>query len=283
VRTGFGVERRELGLTGLRLPVIGVGARSTFDVYGKEGQSSRRSLVDAALEESANFFETSPYSGEADGILGSSLTGRRKGTIVAATLMPGDMRRAHAQIDRILRLFEERIDILFAEGPLAWDSFQPVFRQMKSDGSLTASGISCPDVSEFPRVLEILEARQIDVLQIPYNPIVLTAAREILPLAARLNVGVIVVQPFGSGELLAVEEPDYLLSPLRAFGVRSVPQAILKWILSDPRVTSVVPGTRRIDHLLENLAAAEPPWFGFGERRAIVEHFRLHPIEAHGR
>ena len=273
------MERRDLGLTGIQLPVIGVGARASFDVFGKEGQSARRSLVDEALAESANFFETSPDSGDADGILASSLTGRRQRAIVATSLRPGDSRLVHAKIDRILRLFEERLDILLVEGPSAWPDFQPVFRQMKSDGTLRVAGVTCSDASEFPALAQLMRVGDLDVIQIPYNPATPQAMREILPLAASMGTGVIVVQPFESGLLLDVAAANFLTSPLRRLGVRSIPEAILKWILSDPRVASVVVGTRRQRHLLENLRAGNPPWMGQPQRSAMVEHYRMYPVD----
>lgn len=273
------MERRDLGLTGIQLPVIGVGARASFDVFGKEGQSARRSLVDEALAESANFFETSPDWGDADGILASSLTGRRQRAIVATSLRPGDDRLVHAQIDRLLRLFEERLDILLVEGPSAWPDFQPVFRQMKSDGTLRVAGVTCSDAAEFPALAQLMRSGDLDVVQIPYTPASPQAMREILPLAASMGIGVIVVQPFESGLLLEVDAAGFLTSPLRRFGVRTIPQAILKWILSDPRVSSVVVGTRRQRHLLENVRAGNPPWMSQQQRSAMVEHYRMYPVD----
>jgi len=267
------VERRDLGLTGLRLPVMGIGARQAFNVFGKEGQSARRSLVDVALEEAANFFETSPEFGDADGILASSLTGRRQRAILAATLTPGDMRLAHLRIDRALRLFEERLDILMVEDVTAWAMFEPVFRHMKSDGSLLAAGISCTDPAQFPMLADLMESQQIDVIQIPYNPLRQEAASRILPLASRVGTGVIVARPFDGGALFSHASSFVPDRDLQRRGVVSAHQAVLKWILSDERVTSVVPGTRRVRHLRENLAAAAPPWLNTSERARVAAFF----------
>lgn len=267
------MERRDLGLTGIHLPVVGVGARQSFNVFGKEGQSSRRSLVDVALDEHANFFETSPEYGDADGILASSLTGRRHRATVACGLTSGDPRLAHSQIDRSLRLFEERIDILFVEHPGHWKTFEPVFGQMKSDGSLQAGGISCEHVEDFPELMDVLSNHAVDVIQIPYHPRASDAARHLLPLAARMNVGVIVIQPFDGGSLLDRQMSPAELGSFARVGIKSTPHMILKWILSDNRVSSVIPGTRRVRHLRENLGTSEPPWLAPAERDQIASLF----------
>lgn len=251
-------------------------------MFGKEGQSARRSLVDVALAESANFFDTSPEAGEADGILASSLTGRRRRAIIAAAIPTSNSRLSHAQIDRALRLFEGRIDILFADSPQGWEWFQPVARQMKSDGHLTAAGILCLDAASYPRLIEILRTDRdsVDAIQVAYNPADSLAARDVLPLAARLDIGVVVAQPFGAGRLLELDGSESILGPLRRLGVSDMPQAILKWILSDPRITSVLPGTRRNDHLLANLRAGTPPWMSPEDRRMLADVMRLR-LHAH--
>lgn len=265
------MERRDLGVTGISVPVVGLGARRPFDVYGKEGQAARRSLVDLALAEGVTFFETSPTFGESERILGSSLTGRRKRVIVATSVTAGDMHLVHNQIDRSLRLFEDRIDVFLAESLPVWRKFQPVFQRMKSDGSLSVAGVTCEHESDFPELARLMRERVVDVVQVPYNPIEGAAARLILPLAAELGIGVIVMRPFLEGELLLAQPRDVDLRRLRRFGVRSWPQVVLKWALSDPRVCVVAPATRRAQHLSENAACGYAPWFGQTERALVIE------------
>lgn len=265
------MERRELGLTGISVPVVGLGARRPFDVYGKEGQTARRSLVDVALAEGVTFFETSPTFGESERILGSSLTGRRKGVIIATSVTAGDVHLVHDQIDRSLRLFEDRIDVFLAESLTVWNEFQPVFQRMKSDRSLSVSGVTCERESDFPELARLMREQTVDVIQVPYNPLEQEAARIILPLAAELGTGVIVMRPFLEGELLLAQPRDVDLKSLRRFGVRSWPQAVLKWALSDPRVSVVVPATRRAQHVRENATCGNGPWFGRAERTLVAE------------
>lgn len=268
------MERRALGLTGITLPVVGVGARAAFDVIGKEGQSARRALVDVALTGGANFFETSPESGDADGILAAALTGRRNRATVAATIDPADNRLAHARIDRLLRLFEERLDLLAVEGPLAWDEFRRPFHFMKSARSIRAAGISCPDPAGFQDLAVLMERAEPDFIQIPYNPASPEAATRILPLAAEMEIGVIVVQPFEGGWMLDLQRVEPVVEPLKPLGVNTFSQVILKWILSDRRVSSVVVGTRRQRNLRSNIAAGDPPWMADTDRDRVTEFFR---------
>ena len=47
-------------------------------------------------------------------------------------------------------------------------------------------------------------------------------------------------------------------------------QALLKWLLSDPRVTTVIPATSNAEHARQNAEAGAPPWFGAEERAYVV-------------
>jgi aryl-alcohol dehydrogenase-like predicted oxidoreductase len=91
----------------------------------------------------------------------------------------------------------------------------------------------------------------------------------LLPLAAELGVAVIVMSPLGGGDLVRRAPAADELAPLRAFGVETWVQALIKWVLSDERVDAAIPGTARPERTAENAAAGRPPWFGPDERRLV--------------
>jgi aryl-alcohol dehydrogenase-like predicted oxidoreductase len=79
------------------------------------------------------------------------------------------------------------------------------------------------------------------------------------------------MRPFGEGSLVRRTPPPEALRPLARFGVRTRPQALLKRILSDPRVHSAIPATRHPERMRENAAASDPPWLDEGARRLVRE------------
>ena len=60
------------------------------------------------------------------------------------------------------------------------------------------------------------------------------------------------------------------LRPLRDLGVATWAQALLKWVLSDPRCHVAIPATSSPGHMDENAAAGDPPWPGPEERDLIA-------------
>jgi aryl-alcohol dehydrogenase-like predicted oxidoreductase len=74
----------------------------------------------------------------------------------------------------------------------------------------------------------------------------------------------------GAGSLARQRPTPEQLRRFSEFGVLTWMQVLLKWLLSDPRVTIVIPATSNPEHARDNAAAGNPPWFGPTERAAVV-------------
>jgi aryl-alcohol dehydrogenase-like predicted oxidoreductase len=70
---------------------------------------------------------------------------------------------------------------------------------------------------------------------------------------------VIVNRPFGQGGMFRRVSAKRLPDWARRLGCENWGQVFLKWILADPAVTCVIPGTRNPGHVRDNVAAASGP------------------------
>jgi len=104
----------------------------------------------------------------------------------------------------------------------------------------------------------------------PYNLLEREVEQAILPLAADLNMDVVVMRPFAEGALMRIRPSEAALEPFRLFGVTTWAQVLLKWILSDSRCHVAIPATTRPRRMEENAAAGNPPWFGPQERELVI-------------
>lgn len=60
------------------------------------------------------------------------------------------------------------------------------------------------------------------------------------------------------------------LGELKELGVDTWAQAVLKWIASDPRVSTVLTATSQAEHVRDSAQAGEPPFFNPDQRELVV-------------
>jgi aryl-alcohol dehydrogenase-like predicted oxidoreductase len=263
------MERRPLGKSGLDVPVVGMGTWKTFDVRGAE-EKQRHKVVEVALETGMNLFDSSPMYGEAERVLGEGLRGRRGEALVATKVWTPDDRLAERQLETALGYYEGVVDVYQVHNLVAWRTRLDQLEHLKDQGQARSIGATHYAHSAFPELMQVMRTGRITSVQIPYNALVRAVEKEVLPLAADLGLGVLVMRPLGEGSLARRSPSAEQLKPLAPFGVQTWTQALLKWILSDPRVSTVIPATRSEQHARDNAAAGEGPWFGAEERAYVA-------------
>jgi aryl-alcohol dehydrogenase-like predicted oxidoreductase len=247
-----------------------MGTWRTFDVRGGKVEGDRARLVAAAVDAGMDLFDSSPMYGEAERVLGRAVAPIRDKVLIATKLWSADDSVAARQIETALAFFGGRVDIYQVHNLVAASRRLDALESLRAEGLVRALGATHHSPGAFDQLRSLMEGGRIDIVQIPYNPSQREVEREILPLAHEMGIGVLVMKPFGQGDLLLRTPNPAALEPLGPFGVTTWPQALLKWVLSDLRCHVAIPATRSPEHLGENLAAAGPPWFGQDERELVV-------------
>jgi aryl-alcohol dehydrogenase-like predicted oxidoreductase len=180
----------------------------------------------------------------------------------------------------------------------AWaedERWQRAVADLKSQGLIKAIGISV-NRWEPGNVLRALRTGLIDAVQVIYNIFDQAPEDELFPLCAELNVGVIARVPFDEGTLTGTLTKDTTwpaddwrntyfvpenlsasvdraeaLRPLIPAGM-DMPEMALRFILSNPTVSTVIPGMRKTKHVEANLAAGD----GQGLPPELIERLREH-------
>jgi aryl-alcohol dehydrogenase-like predicted oxidoreductase len=250
-----------------------MGTWQTFDVRGSAAEANARRIVDAALAAGATFFDSSSMYGQAERVLGEALAGRREMALVATKVWAGAAAEGQVQVERALRFFGGRVELYQIHNLLAWPEQLTLLERRQAEGRVAAIGATHFSPSSFDELARLMRSGRVAAVQVPYNPLERDVEREILPLAAELNLGVVVMRPFAFGRLLQRPPAAADLAPLRPFGITTPAQALLKWILSDPRCHVAIPATSRPERMVENAAAGDPPWLGAEERAYISRLF----------
>jgi aryl-alcohol dehydrogenase-like predicted oxidoreductase len=238
-----------------------MGTWSTFDVRGAAAEANARAVVDRAIDAGAAFFDSSPMYGAAEAVLGRALAGRRAGVQVATKVWTPSEEEGRRQIDRALTFYDGFVDVYQIHNLVNWRRHLETLESLLAGQRIGAIGATHYQASAFGELQIVMETGRVPVIQVPYNPREREVERNILPLAADLGIGVIVMRPFAEGALLRKPPRQADLAPLAPFGVRTWAQALLKWILSDPRTHVAIPATSKPARMTENAAAGDPPWF----------------------
>ena len=152
---------------------------------------------------------------------------------------------------------------------------------LKRTGMIRAFGISV-NRWEPHNVLRVLETGLVDIVQVVYNIFDQAAEDVLFPACRRLGVAVIARVPFDEGSLTGTLTagsrwpdgdwrniyfaPRHLAETLpRVEAVRyqsellrmPLPELALRFILSNPAVTTTIPGMRRIQHVEANIAVSD--------------------------
>ena len=255
-----GMDRRQLGRTGIAVPVIGMGTWRTFDT-----NEDRRPLVDAALGAGIDLFDSSPMYGRAEATLARAMDGLRDRVLIATKVWTDDADEGRTQVENALRLFGH-VDVYQVHNLVNVTAQLALLERLKKEGNVRAVGATHYQESAFGDVARLMSTGHLDMVQIPYNPLRLKAERELLPLAESMGLGVFVLSPLQGGILNRRPSP----AELKELGADTWAQAVLKWIASDPRVSTVLTATHRVERAAENARAGNPPFFTPEQRKLVV-------------
>lgn len=293
------MEYRILGRTGLRVSLasFGTGGPSQFGQHKGLKQRQQTALVRRCLELGVNLFDTHEGYGDSERILGEALRGVPRGSYHIVTKWSyhsgggvGRDAAAFAQsVERSLRRLDtDYIDVMMIHGILAaeYDSvierFLPTLERLCEEGKVRFKGFSTRYIVDPAQEIVPAALRSHpelwDVVMLKYGILNQWMAKEALPLAVQLNIGVLNMAsvriklpvPALLKELIAEwKEKGYIsVDSVPSYGpldwlvhgdVDSVVSAAYKFAAAHPAIASVITGTSSLEHLEANVAALEEP------------------------
>lgn len=235
---------RRLGRTGLMVTVLGLGGIPIRD----RGWEEAIQVVQAALEQGLNFIDTARGYGDSEAKIGAALktAGKRDKVYLATKTPQRDAAGARADVEHSLReLGTGYIDIYQLHGVdepadleqvLAPDGALAALKEAKQAKKVRFIGIT----GHNPHLLQkAIQTGEFDTVMVPVNILdrfIFAAEKTLLPLAKKLDVGVIAMKPL-------------------AGGVITEPTQALRYTLSQA-VDVSIPGMGSVRELRENVDAA---------------------------
>jgi aryl-alcohol dehydrogenase-like predicted oxidoreductase len=124
-------------------------------------------------------------------------------------------------------------------------------------------------------MVAIMRRYRPDFIQMNYSLGERAAEQEVLPVAAELGVAVLINRPFMAGRLFRAVAGQPLPPWAQEFA-DSWGQFFLKFIVSHPAVTCVIPATSKVRHMVDNAAAGFRRVRSVTGRKVPPSHGRFH-------
>ncbi|MHB8347791.1 MAG: aldo/keto reductase [Acidiferrobacterales bacterium] len=254
-----GLMVRSIPRTGEPLPVVGLGTWRTFDV-GTD--PARRADPGAVLrlcaQGGARVVDSSPMYGSAESVVGDLAQELGLGGhlfLATKVWVQGRDEGVRQMEESLKRLQVTCLDLMQVHNLVDWTIHLKTLRAWKEQGRVRYIGVTHYSESAYPALERALKTGEVDFLQVNYSIMSTEAERSLLPLAQELGVAVLVNRPFEEGDLFARLCGRPLPSWTAAFDCTSWAQFMLKFVLSHPAVTCVIPATSKPGHARDNLQA----------------------------
>ncbi|WP_044870299.1 aldo/keto reductase [Pseudomonas sp. LFM046] len=254
------LRRRSIPSSGEQLPVIGVGTYRGFDISrdASAAWADCRKVLKELFAAGGTVIDSSPMYGQAEEVVGGLLNELKANdrAFVATKVWTQGRQRGVEQMQHSMRLLQrQRVDLMQVHNLVDWKEHLVTLRQWKEEGRIRYVGVTHYTSSGYDELETVLRADHLDFLQIDYALNDRDAEERILPLAQDRGVAVLINRPFGGGNLLRNLQQQPLPKWAGDYDCRSWPQLLLKFCLSHPAVTCVIPGTGNPRHMLDNLQA----------------------------
>lgn len=300
------MKTRQLGLTDLKVSEIGLGCwalggQCTINgiptTYGNVDETTAIQIIKKAYQVGINTFDTADiYSlGNSERRLGQALNENRKNVFIFTKaggipsinnekLYEIDLSLNHllAALDGSLRrLNTDYVDLFQAhtvpKNESEFKTLENVFKVIKNSGKGNFCGVSIG--SKYHVGIELIKRGLVDTLQIYFSLLDFEPIKELLPLARKENVGIIVAEPLSQGFLtgkytrghifpstdfrstFSKEEIEKRIEQSNQFKIleseeKKLSQIALSYVLSRNEVSVCIPSSKSLEQLISNFNAS---------------------------
>ena len=274
----LGLIARPIPHSGERLPVVGLGTSQVFEVGDDPARRQAcAEVVKTLVAGGGKLIDTAPSYGNAESVVGDLLaaTELRGRVFLATKLEDYDRDTGAAQLHASLqRLRTDRVDLMQLHNVGDPRQDLAMLREWKSQGFCRYIGITTSFGGDFDAVEAVLRRHKPDFLQVNYSLADRAAEKRVIPAAAEVGAAVLTDLPFARNRLFGAVRGQKLPEWAGDFDATSWAQFFLKYLLGNPAVTAVIPGTSNAEHMADNLGASRGRLPDAAQRARMVAFFQ---------
>lgn len=253
--------QRIIPSSGETLPAIGLGTWQTFDV-SRSGKEPLAEVLAGLHQAGGKLIDSSPMYGRAEDVIGdlTQASGIADNYFYATKVWTQGREAGIRQMqDSMQKMQRTTVDLMQVHNLVDWKTHLKTLAEWKEKGIVRYIGITHYTNAYHDELAQILSNEPIDFVQFNYSITARNAEKRLLGAAADKGVATLINRPFGEGSLF-VHVSGKALPPWAAeYHITTWSQFFLKFILSHPAVTCVIPATGNPKHLLDNVQAGTGP------------------------
>ena len=265
---------RPIHASGERLPVIGLGTYSVFDVESTAAEiATRKEIVDLLLGEGGSLIDTSPMYNRSERVIGDVIKAGapRKPMFLATKVWTDGRESGVAQMNRSAELMQtDVIDLMQVHNLRDTRVHMETIRSWQEEGRIRYSGLTHYRANALDALEAAAKEHRPQFVQINYSLAEREADERFLPLMQDMGIAVLINRPYQAGSLFRAVSGKELPQWAREFA-DTWGQFFLKFIISHPAVTCVIPATSKPHHMKDNLQAGFGPLPDEKTRARMVE------------
>ncbi len=268
------MHARRIPSSGEAMPIVGFGTWQTFDIGTEASErAARRQVLEVLFEAGGRMIDSSPMYGRSEAVVGDLLAamGARDQAFLATKVWTTGEKAGLAQMRTSSDRFRSPVvDLMQIHNLVDWRTHLGSLRAGKEAGRYRYIGITHYTVPALDDLARILETEPLDFVQMGYSLATRAAERRLLRVAEARGVAVIANQPFDSGTMFRKVKGKPLPPWAAEIECTSWAQVMLKYLIGDPAVTCVIPGTARPNHARDNILAGLGTIPDAGQRRRMA-------------
>lgn len=250
--------QRTIPSSGEKLHVIGLGTWQTFDTNDKSQYPNLRDILDQMHKYGAEIIDSSPMYGNSEKVIGDITIdiGINNSFFYATKVWTKGEISGIKQMENSMRLMRrESIDLMQVHNLTDWKTHLKTLQHWKEIGKIKYIGITHYLDSMHEELERIIKAERIDFVQFNYSIDSRNAEKRLLCAAADNGVATIINRPFGEGLLFKKVRGKSIPQWAVENDIKNWSSFFLKYIISNPAVTCVIPATSNPFHAAENFKA----------------------------
>lgn len=271
------VIQRAIAKSGEKLPIVGVGTARVFDIDDDPATwTQRQAVLQQLFDGGGRLIDTAPSYGEAERVVGALLDrmGARNRAFLATKVRSHGEQDGKAEIAESFKLLKtDKIDLIQVHNLRDTKTQLRTLRALKESGKIRYVGVTHFRPSANDDLAEVMRNEELDFVQFQYSLRERSAEKMLLPLAADRGIAVLINLPFGRGRLFRAVKGRPLPDWAADFGATTFAQIFLKYILSHPSVTCVIPGTDKPEYMIDNLGAGRGMLPDASQRKRMVRFY----------